>query len=345
MDWSPYQRPRGIVQILTVEQYYEVERRIEELNEIIEETIFHLEIDSYGVFAFYVDSFDHPELERHAKERLELEWIRGLVAPDLALVYREVFEWFAKRGDTLASLHWRELEELIAASFEAQGMRTELGPGRADGGIDIRLTQHEVFGDLLTAVQVKGGRTPIKLHYVQALAAASLEAGNDEAIFVTASRYLPSAKRWAESWGRTMRHRLTLATPDDVERWCAAARDRVRFPDRALSDPHPRGSGPLVGRILIASAGWRLVTYRYGLVLRQTPSAVLMRLLKTEVVEGDIQRGYERPIRPTDSPPEKPPELLAARCPENDDRDYLIGADGNHYSPWDGNPVYFDTMD
>ena len=243
------------MQILTIEQYdnvYQAEDRI--FDALDERGVFGWSWETYGVMAFHIDRDADPDLHAWVDNDLHALWVRGLVAPDLATVYREVFDWFAQGQDRLRPLNWREFEELVAASLAGQGMTVTLGPGRADGGIDIRLVRHDVFGDVLTAVQVKSGRTPIDLTYVQALAAASIEDGNDESLFVTSSRYLPAAKNFASSWEQSMRHRYTLATRDDVTVWAAAARDRIWYPDRCSRDSAPRGTRSLVGRAPVSTS-------------------------------------------------------------------------------------------
>ena len=343
-DWAEWTsaRPRGILHVLTVEDGDSVYSRADKLNALVDPTIFHWEWENHSTFGFYVKTLMHPDLAAYIAEQQELEWVRGLVAPDLAAVHRDVFHWFSTRGHTLSHLHWRELEELVAASFAGQGMAVELGPGRADGGIDLRLARHDVFGDVLTVVQVKGGGTPIRLHYVQALAAAAVADGGHESIFVTASRYLPGVRNWARAWEAKTQHRLTLASPEDVERWCAAARDRVWRPDKGLRDPTPKGTGDLVGRVMHSH---RFRTNRFGLVVRQTKRAVLLRLLDCRIVEGGIQMGREVPILPSGESAQDGLKYVAARWLDVDDHAALFDSDGRSWSAWSGEPVAFNLMD
>jgi restriction system protein len=345
-DWLEWanQRPHGVVQILSAPLNWDYWIQIEELQTAAEGTVFALSIedDLFKTIGFGIDWDKDPDLAQYVQEQQHFRWVRGLVAPDLAAVHHEVFDWFASRGDTLGRLHWREMEELVAASFEAQGLKVQLGPGRADGGIDIRMARHEVFGDVMTGVQVKSGRTPVKLHYVQALAAANALEGNHESLFVTASRYAPVARNWAGRWERDRRHRFTLATADDVEMWCAAARDRIWLPDHGLQDPEPRGGGLLVGRVLTSSS-IPFARNLFGLVVRQTTRAVLMRLLDRSMVSGDSQRGCEVPVIPTRADGEPARDLLAAT--KDSAEQYWWSTEGGLFTEWDGRPVSFDRMD
>jgi Restriction endonuclease len=345
-EWTP-QRPEGVVQVLTGVDGEAVYGRADQLNALLEDSIFHWEWSSGDVFHFYIEDFTYPEVAAYVKDQQQLDWIRGLVAPELAAVHREVFDWAAENGTSLGSLGWREFEELIAAAFAGQGMTTTLGSGRSDGGIDLRLVRHAVFGDVMTAVQVKSGQTPVRLHYIQALAAASVADGNSESIFVTASRYLPGAKKWAEAWEKKTRHRIHLATPTDVEEWCAAARDRIWLPDHGLKDPKPMGSGNLVGRIMIRYARYASRN-SFGLVVRQTRRAVLLQVLPSRIVSGDFQIGLEAPA--TGAMTQASADLLPARSldgeiPLDTSKASLFDTEGEIWSLWKREPIAFNTMD
>lgn len=249
----------------------------------------------------------------------------------------------------MQALHWRELEELVASAFKEQGMSVELGTGRGDEGIDLRLTRHEVFGDVLAAVQIKSGRTPVRLHFVQALAAASLADGRSEAIFVTASRYLPGVRNWAAAWEKTMKHRIHLATLEDVATWCAAARDRQWFPDRRLRDPQPQGHGDLIGATMRSYARYASHN-RFGLVVRQTPRAVLLRELPALTVSGDWAIGTEVPDLRAMIPAK--PHYVAARSLDDEPERGVSSrhrtwydTDGHSWDLWDDRPLSYNVLD
>lgn len=327
-------------QVLTFDEFDEIERRQEELFAALEGSPFWAEFLSYGVVGFYIDPFDDESLANRIDETQQLIWIRGLVAPDFAAVHMEVFDWFSHRSERLSELHWREFEELVAAAFVGQGMTVELGSGGNDGGIDLKLVKHEVFGDVLTAVQVKSGNTPVRLHFVQALAAASEVDGNDESLFVTSSRFLPGASKWAGEWEKSRSHPYSLATAEDVSGWLAVARDRMWLPNNVLRDPEPRGSGHLVGRILLR--GSSPIRNQFGQVVRQTPRALLMRVVGQRAVDGDTQQGLEVPEMASSWQPKVPVYVAARLDPETGS---WISTDGDLYSEWDGQPVWFDILD
>lgn len=150
-----------------------------------------------------------------------LEFDRKLlvVLPNFTEINDELVEYFSKHPESLVELHWRKFEELLDVIFRNNGFRTVLGTGNADGGIDLRLIQSDECGDLITLVQAKKYKKPIRLEAVQAFCAVIDDEKANRGLFVTTSRYLPSARQFAER----QRHRLVLADSSDVARWCDRA--------------------------------------------------------------------------------------------------------------------------
>ena len=129
----------------------------------------------------------------------------------------KLIDYFGKYPDKLVNLDWRKFEELLGAIFQNQGFDTELGPGQADSGVDLRLIRKDSIGEFITLVQAKRyADRPICIEAVQALSGAVEDEKANRGLFVTTSRYLPSAKRFATRQNR----RLSLATSADVARWC-----------------------------------------------------------------------------------------------------------------------------
>lgn len=152
----------------------------------------------------------------HANEEFETACSNLIV--DLSQITAELIEYFAKHPDELYNLEPRKFEELLEALFRNLGYRAEIGPGWADGGVDLRLFKDDDIGEILTLVQAKRYRidNPIRIDAVAALAKhVDLENAN-RGLFVTTSRYLPSTQEFAAKCG----HQLTLATSVDVSRWC-----------------------------------------------------------------------------------------------------------------------------
>jgi restriction system protein len=131
-------------------------------------------------------------------KHFQFKWIYGIVVLDYASINAELFEQIAKSPEFLNIIGWREFEVLLDAIFRNHGYRTELGPGRADGGVDLRLYQHDIIGEIVTLVQARRyAKRPVHLEAVAALAAHADFENANRALFVTTSRYLPSAQRFA----------------------------------------------------------------------------------------------------------------------------------------------------
>ena len=126
--------------------------------------------------------------------------------------------YFARHPDDLGRLEPRNFERLIESIFRNQGYDTEIGPGWNDGGVDLRFYSKDDVSSFLTLVQVKrwSKKRPIRLEAVAALAGLVENEGANRGLFVTTSRYLPSASRFARRSSR----RLVLAQSDDVAQWC-----------------------------------------------------------------------------------------------------------------------------
>ena len=67
------------------------------------------------------------------------------IASDFEEISNELMEYFGQHPDEMYHLDPRKWEKLLAAVFANQGYSTELGPGRGDGGVDIRLVQQGFY--------------------------------------------------------------------------------------------------------------------------------------------------------------------------------------------------------
>jgi hypothetical protein len=176
------------------------------------------------------------------------QWVCKLVQPDCDDVYEELCAHFARRPRDLHRLSWREFETLLYRIFQNQGFQAELGPGRGDEGVDVRLLQRDPIGDVMTLVQAKkyAGHRKVRLEAVAALHGISLVEGAQKSIFVTTSAYEPVAQRFAARTSGSMK----LASSEDVAKWCEAASagiiadvshiidDVSRYPDHRIVHAH-----------------------------------------------------------------------------------------------------------
>lgn len=278
------------------------------------------------------------------------QWICGLLVPDVADVFEEIYAHFARRPDDLHRLHWREFEILLYRIFQNQGFQAELGPGSGDGGVDIRLLQRDPLGDMMTLVQAKkyAATRKIGLEAVAALHGVADVEGAHQSLFVTTSSYLPVAQNFA---GRTS-GRLSLATPHDVTQWCAQVhhgilRDKSKLvsPDQVsklLSDLKSKDS-----RIVHANTGVTMILNEFALVLKETKYAALLMTLpaKTLTDDGYGQTGYQVPrLDDTCLDRLQVDTVFRAKRSVNDGR--ISYWSGQHlYTQWRGEPEHFSYLD
>ena len=312
---------------------------------------------------FWYENYDHTEMwiyatdpafERHFKEYMHWKWICSLVKPEFDILDQELYAHFAGHPDQLSNLQWREFEEIVAALLESQGYKVELGLGRNDGGVDIKLLQRDPIGDILTLVQVKRYRPDrkIRLEAVQALYGAAMADSAEKSMFVTTSAYLPSVKKFAARRNVQM----ALHVSSDVQEWCVSACNGIVEDKRKLVDEEYvaraiEKARSEYGQILHSNVGYNMVKNRFAVVLKETRNAALLLDLSARVTEHD---GYEQRGREVPNLESVPPLLQTGvdrirrvRRVRGEAGDTSAKFwDGSHlYSPWDGNPVHFDHCD
>jgi len=140
-----------------------------------------------------------------------------LVLPDFGIINEELMRYLAVHPEHLHRLQWRKFEELLDELFSNMGYETTLGPGRGDGGVDIRLIWKEPIGEMLTLVQAKSNnpKYPIKLQPVQALYGAVETERANKGILVSTSDFQPAAKKYVKNQPR----RIELAGPKEIKEW------------------------------------------------------------------------------------------------------------------------------
>ena len=272
----------------------EAQRLSDECGRVIESHGFYGEpFDEVRLNIFPLEQKD-PLVFGQFREYMRWKWICSLIHGDFDALNEELYEYFGKNSDQLARLHWREYEKLIAELLQAQGFQVELGPGSADGGVDIRLMQRDPIGDMLTLVQVKkySKNRRIDLQAVQALHGAKEAERADGSMFVTTSDYQPCAKGFA---GRE-NVRMGLHVSDDVRKWCDDAiagviEDKMRITTErevinalnlARDDPKT---------IVHSVGGYNMRYNKFSLVLKESTGSGLVVDLPHRIVQHD---GYEQ---------------------------------------------------
>ncbi|MFI0717373.1 restriction endonuclease [Streptomyces inhibens] len=92
--------------------------------------------------------------------------------------------------------HWRQFEGLVAERLHQEGLRFELGPGRADEGIDVRAWDPAAGDDApaMLLVPCKRTKSAVDRVAVKALAADVMFAGAQQGLVATTSSWSPGAR-------------------------------------------------------------------------------------------------------------------------------------------------------
>ncbi|MFH0958124.1 MAG: restriction endonuclease, partial [Pseudomonadota bacterium] len=106
-------------------------------------------------------------------------------------------DYLYKNQNKLSDMNWRKFEGLTAEYFCREGYKVELGPGRNDGGVDIRVWKDEVLESdpPLILIQCKRHQNKIDRTVVKALWADVSWENADSGLVVTTSSLSPGAQK------------------------------------------------------------------------------------------------------------------------------------------------------
>ena len=305
------------------------------------------EVETHYTFRIF------PESEARQQEFLALErwrWIQRLAEKRLYDIHTEVFDHFAKRPDQLRKLGWRQFEEFLDAVFKNQGFITELGSGRNDGGIDLRIYQNASVPEMVAVVQAKrNSKRPVQADAVAAFWSRAVLENAAKAIFATTSYFRPSDRRFAKSVEQRLElSKLELVDAAKLGGWCEeiAAHLENYFstgtnPPRHIADRAPTD---LVGKVVVAHGGYNMIVNHFAVIETDFGAQVILRPIDSTVVDGNEHQGTEvaAVYRPARGVVEK--RFTAYR---SDSKSGAISYNGaqRHYTLWDGTPQVFDHFD
>ncbi len=130
---------------------------------------------------------------------------------------RRFIDYLRVNFNRIDDIHWRQFEALTAEYFDQLGYVVELGPGRNDEGVDVRLwdKNSNSGGPPLILVQCKRQKAKIEKVVVKALWADILAENAESGLIVTTSSLSPGS-------GRTLRARgypIHQADRKTLQRW------------------------------------------------------------------------------------------------------------------------------
>ncbi|WP_333624225.1 restriction endonuclease [Sphingobacterium siyangense] len=263
---------------------YGYSQLIEEFENMLERLGFYNEMyNSYIVHFYPIDD----DLNEAYLEYFYWKWLTKIIQPNYTSLYNEIFDFFGKHPNKFYDLHHRQFEVLISEIFSNQGYKTELGKGQGDGGVDVKLFYKDGVDQTVTYVQVKKYKEnlPIKLEAVAALSGIVHTDNVDGGLFITSSRYLPSAQVFAEK----KNSKIILKDSTDVQNWCENInkimemdRSRLFSDDNILHILNHQSHFDLVGKIITCKWGSGMVLNNFCIVLKDEPNlALVMRIDNT----------------------------------------------------------------
>ena len=125
--------------------------------------------------------------------------------------------------DDISKIHWRQFEALACEYFDKLGYHVEIGPGRDDGGIDLRVWDDKATkkGPASILVQCKRQKRKIEKVVVKALWADIIEEKAKSGLIVTTSSISPGAKEVCNA----RKYNIDEANRETLKKWLWAMRE------------------------------------------------------------------------------------------------------------------------
>ncbi|MER5820757.1 restriction endonuclease [Streptomyces mirabilis] len=105
--------------------------------------------------------------------------------------------YLAANYDAIGAIHWRKFEGLVDEYFHRAGFQVEIGPGRNDNGVDIRVREKSLAADAsppTLLIQCKRVRREVDKVVVKALAADVAWEGAQQGLLVATADWSPGAR-------------------------------------------------------------------------------------------------------------------------------------------------------
>lgn len=142
--------------------------------------------------------------------------------PSGAFIDQRFIDYLYANLDDVAQIHWRQFERLVAEYLRRQGYFVELGPGRNDDGVDIRMwpTEPQPGQPPLVIVQCKRQRAKIQKVLVKALWADVQATSAGRGLVATTSMLSPGAASTIAARG----YGIDVADRHAIRQWLEAMR-------------------------------------------------------------------------------------------------------------------------
>lgn len=131
-------------------------------------------------------------------------------------------DYLSRNLDAIDGMNWRKFEALAGEYFDREGFRVELGEGRGDGGIDVRVWHADAPEGVapLVLVQCKRHKKKIGKVIVKALWADVVHEHASSGLIVTTNALEPGAAATAVS----RKYPIEVADRETLKRWLETLR-------------------------------------------------------------------------------------------------------------------------
>lgn len=114
-----------------------------------------------------------------------------------SFIDQRYINYLAENTHKLSDMHWRKFEGLTAEYFERAGYQVEIGAGRNDGGVDVRIwhAKNDKTTAPVSLVQCKRTKSKIDKVLVKSLWADVVDENANGGIIVTTLSFSPGARQ------------------------------------------------------------------------------------------------------------------------------------------------------
>lgn len=212
LAWAPHRPTRTEFVTSALEEFGPSASSMAEL--VYERIRLHFLVSPWAAFTEHEWSDTIPLSDLFRSERISATHGRFLD--------QRFIDYLAANFEDIGRIHWRKFEALAAEHFHREGCEVEVGPGRNDDGIDLRVWERGAAGERgpLVLVQCKRQNDAVGKTVVKALCLDVLEEGAAKGVIVTTSRVLPGAKKHRS----VRRYGMDFIERDQVREWILGMR-------------------------------------------------------------------------------------------------------------------------
>lgn len=133
---------------------------------------------------------------------------------------QKFIDYLAKNGNEIEEIHWRNFERFVAEYFKRQGFTVVLGPGRNDGGVDIRVFNEKDLKTPYILIQCKRHKLDHKVSI------ETVKAFHSDLLFEKAKKGLIATTSKVAKGGHkvvTARdYQISFAENENVKKWATS---------------------------------------------------------------------------------------------------------------------------